>query len=345
MASGGFHGGSSHSGSHHSSGGGFGGGFSGGGHSGGGHYGGGYSGGGHSGGGGGGDGIAGLGVIVIYILGAILYGIIALFKAIACGDIPGLNLLNLAIFTVAGFLFGLSFKHSERTSALIDLRRYGYSKSYIYSDIFTCEKTGSKDTWAGKNSKSYWITFYGKEQGDKNCAEVFKTMKRTPRIVWMRPGTWLVISISLFVVNFFFYESIIPFFENMIMTDFAFKFFDELIFYLPSILALGCPILSFIFVKVRDNILYECAVRLAAEIKTEEKLAETENFIKNEIGKKWFHTYCPNCGTKATASLKTCVSCGSSLEVMEGDTNLSSIRRVREEKNNSTSYLDQKWED
>ena len=339
MASGGFHDSSSHSGSHHSSGGGFGGGFSGGGHSGGGYSGGGYSDGGD------GDSIAGLGIIVIYILGAILYGIIATFKAIACGDVPGLNLINLTIFAVAAFLFPLSFKHSKRTSALVDLRESGKSKSYIYSDIFTCERIGSKDTWAGKNSKGYRITFYGKDQGDKNCQEVLQTMKRTAKIIWMRPGTWLVFYIAIFLLNFLFYESIIPFFENMIMTDFAFKFFDELIFYLPSILALGCPILSFVFVKVRDNILYECAVRLASEIKTEEKLAETENFIKNEIGKKWFHTFCPNCGTKATASLKTCISCGSSLEVMEGDTNLSSIRRVREDLSSSTKYLDQKWED
>lgn len=350
MASGGFHGGSSHSGGHHSGGGGFGGGgFSGGGHSGGGFSGGGYSGG-HDhyyggGGGGGGGGGSGLGVIVFYIFGAVLYGIISAFAAIARGDVPGLNLINLAVFFVAGILFSMSFKHSKRTSALIDLRETGSSKSYIYSDTYSCERMGSKDTWAGKNSKAYRITFYGGEQGKKNCNEVLQTMKRTPRIVWLRPGTWLVIYIFIFCLNFFFYECIIPFFENMIMSDFAFKFFDEFIFYLPSSLALGCPILSSVFVRVRDNMLYECAVRLASEIKTEEKLVETENFIKNEIGKKWYHVFCPNCGAKATASLKTCTCCGSSLEVMEGDKNLSSIRRVREERNSSTSYLDQRWED
>ena len=341
MASGGFHGGSTHSGGHHSGGGGGfsggGGGFSGGHYSGGSHYSG-YSH--HGGGGGDGDGsFAGLAVVVGIII--LLSGL----AAIANGEVPGINLINLGIFFVTGCLFVLSFNHSDRTSALMDLRMSGMSKSYIYSDTYTGDRIGTKDTWAGKNDKSYRITFYGGEQGVKNCAEVLQTMKRTPRIIWIRPGTWLVFAVIIFIVNFFFYECIIPIFENMVMSDFAFKFFDEFIFYLPSVLALGCPILSRVFVKVRDNILYECAARLASDIKTEEMLAETEAFIKTEIGNKWYHSICPNCGAKAAASLKHCTSCGSSLEVIEGDKNLSSIRRVREEKANSTSYLDQNWGD
>ena len=333
MASGGFHGGSTHSGGHHSGGGGFHGGggghFSGGG--GGGHYGGGGGGSHYSSGGGGGGDISGCAVLVGAMIFGTIYVTVQFFKALTEGDIPGLNLINLTVFVVGGFLFIASFKHSQRTSALIDLRSNGTSKSYIYSDSYTCERIGSKETWAGKNDKSYRIAFYGMEQGKKNCAEVLNTMKRTARIVWIRPGTWLFIFIAIFFANFFFYECIIPIFENMIMSDFAFMFFDELTFYLPCVIALGCPILSIVFVKVRDKILYECAVRIASEIKTEEKIVETETFIKNEIGKKWYHNICPNCGARATASLKHCVSCGSSLEVMEGDRNLNSIRHVRED--------------
>ena len=257
---------------------------------------------------------------------------ISAFNALILGEIPGINLLNLGIFILAGLLFIPSFKQSQRTVALVDLRKSGSSSSYVGSEIFTYQRKGSPKTWVGKTDKSYRISFAGMEQGKKNCAEVLETMKRTPRIVWMRPATWFVISAVILFVNFFFYESIIPIFENMIMSDFAFAFLDELTFYLPSVLALGCSILSLVFVKVRDNILYECAVRLASEIQTEEKTAETEAFIKNEIGKKWYHNICPNCGARATASLKHCVSCGSSLEVMDGDKNFYSIRQVKEEK-------------
>ena len=63
---------------------------------------------------------------------------------------------------------------------------------------------------------------------------------------------------------------------------------------------------------------------------------ETERFIMEvedkETGKKFY--FCPNCGAKASASLKHCVSCGSSLEVMEGDKNLYSIRQIKEDGKN-----------
>ena len=337
MASGGFHGGSTHSGGHHSGGGSHGGGGfhgGGGGHysGGGGHYSGGsshYSSGGHY--GSGGDDGTGCAMLVIGLVFVIFYVTVKFFTALVDGVIPGLNLINFAVFVVTGFLFIPSFNQSERTSSLVDVRRYGSSKSFVYSEKYTGDRTGSKDTWAGTNSKCFRIAFYGMEKGQKNCGEVLATMKRTPRIIWIRPKTWAIISAIIFIANFFFYECIIPVFENMVMSDLAFKFFDELTFYLPCVLALGCPILSLVFVKVRDNVLYQCAVRLVSEIDTEEKVIETQAFIRNEIGKKWYHNICPNCGARATASLKHCVSCGSSLEVMEGDKNLYSIRRVRED--------------
>ena len=75
-----------------------------------------------------------------------------------------------------------------------------------------------------------------------------------------------------------------------------------------------------------ENVMNEAAI-LAARAR--KKKIETEMFLKTETGKKWYHNICPNCGAKASASLKHCVSCGSSLEVMEGDKYLNSIRRVR----------------
>ena len=357
MARGGFHGGSSHSGGFHSSGGGGfhssgGGGFrSSGGGGGGFHrsgsyhsYGGGRTGNNYTGGSDEGDGcFTTMAVILCFFIGGGLYFI----GAIINNEIPGLNLLSLAMFVTAGFLFIPSFQQSERTSELSDVLHYGLSKSYIYSDTYSGDRIGDKDTWAGRSNQSYRISFFG-PHGDNNIKEVRATMKRTPRIVWIRPGTWLAIAIVIFLVNFFFYEMVIPIFENMIMSDAAFTFFDYLVFYLPPVLALQCPILSLIFVKVRDKYLYQCATRLANEIAAEEQRNVTESFIEQELSKKWYHTMCPNCGAKASAALKTCTSCGSSLEVMDGDSNLSSIRRINESgsSNRTDKYLDeQKWED
>ncbi len=354
MASGGFHGGSSHSGGFHSSGGGgfhsSGGGFrsSGGGggfHSSGSYHSyGGRTGNNYTSGSDDGDGcFTTMAILVCFFVGGGLYFIGAIINS----EVPGLNLPSLVMFAVAGFLFIPSFQQSARTSELSDVLHYGLSKSYIYSETYSGDRIGDKDTWAGRSNQSYRISFFG-PHGDNNIKEVRATMKRTPRIVWIRPGTWLVITIVIFLVNFFFYEMVIPIFENMIMSDAAFTFFDYFVFYLPKVLALQCPILSFIFVKVRDKYIYECALRLANEIASEEKRSVTESEIAKELSKKWYHTICPNCGARASAAIKTCTSCGSSLEVMDGDHNLSSIRRINErgDINSSDVYLDiQRWED
>jgi hypothetical protein len=96
MARGGHHGGGFHGGGHHFSGGGF--------HGGGGFSGGGYHGG--SGGGGGGDPIGFIGEIVIF--GLVLLGYFV--YAVAEGEIPGLNLINLGMFVASGVFFFLALK-------------------------------------------------------------------------------------------------------------------------------------------------------------------------------------------------------------------------------------------
>ena len=141
-----------------------------------------------------------------------------------------------------------------------------YSKSFIQSDSYTRERIGNKDTWAGKYDKSYLISFYNSQYGDINAKSVYEAMKRTPRIIWIRPKTWALIAVGLFTLNFFFYETFIPYFETATMSDEAFAFFDEFIFYLPSVLALACPILSIIFVKIRDKVLYQCAYRICSNM-------------------------------------------------------------------------------
>ena len=269
---------------------------------------------------------------MFYIFFPVIGFLTDLYLVLAAGLVSTHILIKFIIFAVAGFLFIPSIKQSKRTSALTGLRRDGMSDQYVYSSVNTGNWTGTPEALAGKDNKMYRIAFGGIEYGPKNCSEVLNTMERTPRIIWIRPGTWLAVSILLLLVDLFYYEAVIPFFERMVMSDFAFEFFDVLTYFLPSILALTCSVLSLVFVYVRDNILYECAVRLASEIRTNEKKIETEMLIRSVNGKKWYHIFCPNCGTKATASVTHCISCGSSLEVMEGDRNLYSIRRVSDDK-------------
>ncbi len=335
MASGGHHGGSFHSGGHHSSGG-----FGGGGH----YSSGGFGGGGHYSSGrryDSDDDPSDPYVALIAIGGAL---IVFLAGQIISGNIPGINLLTFIIFVISACLFIPSMKQNERTSALVEILKNKYSKSFIQSESYTRERIGDKLTWAGKFDKSYRICFYDSSTSASNIKSVYDTMKRTPRIIWIRPKTWLVFATCFFVFNFFFYESVIPFFENSVMSDEAFAFFDEFVFYLPSALALMCPILSLIFVKVRDNVLYQCAFRICSEMDAAEERTATQTYIESQLSKKWYYKVCPNCGAPASSALKHCTSCGSSLEVLDGDNNLSSIRRINEGggQDNSTAYLDRR---
>ena len=207
MAGGSFHSGSSHSGSYHSSGGGS--------HSSGGgsHYSSGGSshhssgGGGGSGGSGGGSGTGSCLLVILFFLTPFLHLIIRFLFAVCNEEIAGFNATNLSIFVFTGFMFIPSIIESKRTAALVELRKSGQSDRYVYSAVNTGDWNGSRDTMAGKNNKLYRIAFYGTEYGWKNSREVYNTMKRTPRIIWIRPGTWVVISIVLFIVNFFYYDS------------------------------------------------------------------------------------------------------------------------------------------
>jgi len=324
MARGGFHGGSSHSGGHHSGGGGH--------HSSGGHYGGGghYSGGSFFGGGssrsgggysGGGSSYGGGGDNLIMFVCSVLAGgaflILYLIVMIAEGNIPGMNLVNLGIFIASGVIFSLGLKEFDRTSDLNDLIKYKgeYVSGKVWKGNSIAYKKGDKLSWAGKYNYEYRISFYDPEFGKENARKVLETIDRTPRIIWINPFAWLVLGGVFFVSTFFFYECVIPHFERMKMTDLAFWFIDELVFYLPSILTLLCSIACLLIVKYKDRILYKCAERIVEDNTSSGEIAKTEEFITSRLSQKWYHNSCPNCGAPASFALRSCQSCGSSLEV------------------------------
>ena len=248
--------------------------------------------------------------------------LVAFFIAVSQGYVPGLNLVNLSVFFVSIFLYIPSFLQNDRTSALTDLRKEGISDYFVFSRKLLGNRIGSNETWASPSDQkthNYRISFNDMEHGQKNGEEVLKTMKSTARIIWIRPITWFVFTVACFVLNFVSFKTIIPVLNVMTVGNPVAYYFREFVFYLPCALAAACPILSFIFVIIRDKILYKCAFELATEI-------EKEASDKVEPGKTWYHNICPNCGTKSTDSVKNCVNCGTSLVIREGGGNLNSIR-------------------
>ena len=335
MARGGHHGGGSHSGGHHS--GGFHGGFSGGGGSlgGGSHRGGNYS-----------DELSYTDFILnwgLIIIIMIVYGIIQ----IAQGAVSGLDLINLGIFCFSGLLFYLALKEYKRTAALngfMRLFRPVYSGK-IWRGRKPYDRNGDKYTWVGKYEKNYYISFTDKEFGSENARKVKETMTRTPRIIWMNSFVWLVIGVISFFTTFWFYERVIPYFEQATMTDEAFAFMDDFIFYLPSAVTLLCSIACLIFVHVKDNLLYKCAARIVEENKAEEERLRTQEYIASQLSKKWYYNVCPNCGSAASDDVRACTHCGTSLEVGSFESEHSTaVHRISSEAENDDTGAVEKEE-
>ena len=303
MAVGSHHGGGSHSGSHHSGGGG---GF-------------------HSGGGGGGyHSSSGSSHTYNLSLGLriatlpIYIGVIILQQIIA-GNVPGVSLLTLAITAVGYVIFFFTLKHYDRFYALIKVRsgaRHVYGQVWKGNDPPQKTKNGNNRSWADKYG-FYRIAFFDQDYGEQNAVTVYEMMKRTPGIIWMNLYVWLIIAIVATASTFFFYESVIPFFENMTMTDEAFALIDEVIFYTPSGLTLLCALASLLVVNVRDSLLYKCAQGIVRDNLASDKRLETEEEIEAALNEKWYYNVCPNCGAPASDALRSCTSCGSSLEVKD----------------------------
>ena len=332
MARGGHHGGGFHSGGHHGGGfhgGGFGGGF--------------YGGGSFHGGGSYHDGDDDNFGLLAYIIRGVFIGGFFLFyycTEIAEGNVPYVNLLMVGIYIAAVVFFVLGLKESKRTADLYQLKRAtGNNSLQVYKADFTEYSSNSvsdKVSWAGKYDTKYRIAFYDRDFGEDNIDKVREMMDRTPKIVWMRPVVWLVLGIISAVSNFFFYELVIPVFENMIMTDEAFAFIDEVVFYFPAVFTLLCAILCFAMMKVKDSLLHKCALRIVQDNNAAYEKMKTQNFIAKTLSNKWYYNNCPNCGVDAKKDMRICTHCGTSLEVKDIATEpLSSVHRISSEAENN----------
>ena len=244
--------------------------------------------------------------------------IYALAYGIYNREFPGLDPVNATVYVVAGFLLIPSYIQASRTYALSEIRRYGASEMPVFSRKYSYRRAGSNYTWAGIDEKSFRIAFSASEQGTKNGQEVLKVMKSKPWIIWLQPGVWLAVYTAILALNIFLDNAVSSLFAGM-GTGTEIAVLRQIVFYTPCVLALACPVLSFIFVIVRDNTLYECAVTLANEIKA-------DLIARAGSPMKCYRNVCPNCGAVSTSSLKHCISCGTSLEVLDSAMGLGTIR-------------------
>ena len=238
-------------------------------------------------------------------------------------EFPGLDPINATVYLLGGILLIPSYIQAPRMYALSEIRRYGASEMPVFSKNYTYKRDGSNFTWAGIDEKSYRIAFSASEQGTKNGQEVLKVIKSKPRIIWLQPGVWLAIYTAILVLNIFLDNAVSSLFAGM-GAGTGITVLRGIVFYTPCVLALACPVLSFIFVIVRDNILYECAVNLAKEI-------EADLIANAGSPMKCYRNVCPKCGVVSTASLKHCNNCGTSLEVLDSTMGLGTLEFYRDD--------------
>ena len=228
------------------------------------------------------------------------------------------NIFNLCLFCAGFVLLGFGMKDYGRTSALGSIRR-GKMPKYA-GDVRhggpTEDALCDGRSWAVENKNCYLISFSDSEFGTDNAEKVYDTMKRTPGIIWMNLFIWAGAAAAFTISHIFCYELIIPYFERAIMSDQVFAFIDALTFYLPSVLVLLCGAACFFIVRVRDNILHKCAIRIVKDNEAVEKRKEAEDYIASQLSKKWYYNICPNCGASADDTQSACKVCGSSLEVL-----------------------------
>ena len=235
-------------------------------------------------------------------------------------NIPGFDYLTTIMFVFTTVIFIIALKQKRDFTDLKYFRSKKkipyFSGNIYYSDgIRPKFSIGSKTTWASLYTKEFAISFFDNDTKEQNIKEVHETVHRVPRIVWWSAKVWLISAFVCFFGSFIFYEAVIPNFENMVMTDEAFAFIDNFIFYLPASLALLCSVACLVLRIIQNNLLHECAKRLAKDNQAAEERRNTIGAIESVISKKWYYNVCPNCGSAPAATFKSCPYCGTSLEV------------------------------
>lgn len=296
MGRGGHHGGGHHSGGHH------GGGF----HGGGGHHGGHYHGsGGHHG-----------GVNLYYGYRLALIGIlliIALNRVFNC-----FNVLNV-LMMVAGFaLFVFASKKKGVIDAIYEFKKSpnpDYVPEVIVTDIEAYNLHGTSDGKSWYDNEDFCIYYKDKVYEKNNRTITHEKLKKWPFILKIKDTFWYIFAVLWILVNFVFYELVIPVFENMNMSDEAFAFMDEFVFYFPAIMILLSGIIVLIVTFVRLKLFRRIAIEIVDTNIADTTISREETEIQEIASEIWYYNECPNCAAIGKYGASRCRNCGTSLKV------------------------------
>ncbi len=315
MASGGHHGGGSHVGGHH-------GGFSGGGFSGGG-FSGGHSGGSFHGGGYGEDETDESQYTTLFIYALIMltwapFVAVRVVTANSWSDYVSAVLVTLGLFCMmyvwlrkANFQSIHILKKSNNRMVCgpvfnkMSLKEL--SKKDKQEDI-----TSDGSSWYSK--KHFYIDYEEFSTRSEFFRISLEEIKKWPSVIKINGAVWVVSAIFWFASHFFLYEMVIPFFEMATMTDEAFKFVDEFVYLLPSLMVAVNGLIFLVVDKFREVLFYKLATRLVDEGIAIKSAAESKFEIRSVQRTLWYFNECPNCAASSQTGT-TCTMCGTSLKI------------------------------
>lgn len=323
MARGGYHGGGFHSGGHHGGGGGFhGGGYHRSGRS---HY-------HHSYGNSSSSSEEGIATGILIRMGCYTLLLLILMIRPFVENFSSYNVINSIMMIVAVGIFFYSFAKRGRVLGVRDALNATEPLSFdslcdTDDDVFY--KSGEKsDGTSWYDDKHFKLHFIDKNFRISNAITAMEEIKKWPFIMKIPDFYWVIFSCVWFVVNFFFYEAVIPCAENSIMSDAAFHFVDELVFYFPAIMILLNSVALLVISKVRLRLLRKLCIKIVTNNIDSGKIENVSEEIIKEESDIWFHNECPNCAALARVDDTRCHSCGTSLRILIPD-NVPSDRRHR----------------
>lgn len=188
-----------------------------------------------------------------------------------------------------------------------------YSR-YTHSNTSDTKTDGS--SWYTEND--YFISFFRYNVRSSNIEIARKFIMNLPFVLRIRRIVWVISVLFWIGSSLFFYDMVIPYFENSIMSDIAFKFIDFLVFFLPAILAILSGVAMLVIERLRRKMMYKCCVEIVNQNQSAKIIISEEEEIKEILKQKWYYNECKNCGAVDTKS-SYCKTCGSSLNIMIPD--------------------------
>ncbi|MCQ2467995.1 MAG: hypothetical protein MJ166_10805 [Clostridia bacterium] len=250
--------------------------------------------------------------------------LIVIVRAFAfIGELGCFDIWNTIMIIAALIIFFVVAKSNGKYSAVNNLRYKELptfcDTIYKHPNTFFNKINEVADGSSWYDDHYFHIEFYSRHFKEDNIKNVSAEIRKWPIVLKIKQSFWPIFAMIWFCVNFFFYEATIGTFEHRIMSDAAFNFIDNLLYYLPAIMILLSSIAMLVIQIIRGRLLRQICIKIVDENRTKKIVEDTNEEIYGIQKSTWYHNECPNCSALASEKDTRCHSCGTSLKILNYD--------------------------